>query len=334
MTMPTPSSPKNISAKQAGSIAKRSPAQRRLDDALLEAAKEDSATVIDHWIKLGANPQAANRHGNTALMVAVRNQNWGAIDVLLPTGDGKRSNKWNETALISGVGNGESNLFARMIDLLLPISDPSHANKWGDTALFVAARSGEPEAIAKLLAVSEPKPVLASGVTLLMAGDPHFGETEEKRQECLRLLLGASDVAAEDNQGLTALMHAVSWRTHGEELFAMLLPHCDPAQVNSKGKTAFDVAMKSREWWAVEALAEHASAESLRKALRKLTPNATPVAYARAEAAGLALSVEKAQSRRGRKSGSKPSAEMLSNGQKPPGTVGESENKRRKPRAL
>jgi len=281
--------------------------QIELDEALLLAAKNGAKEQVLGLMALGANPQAANRHGNTALMVAARNQNWEAIDALLPTGDGKRTNRWNETALIIGVGNGSPDSFGRMVDLLLPISDPSHADRQKDTALFIAARNGALEAIEKLLAASaDPKPKNADGTTLLMLREiPFFGADEDgqkREREWLRLVLKGSDVNAEDAVGHTALMRAVWWNAHGDQFLKMLLPHCDPAHLNSQGKTALDVAAEGKEWWAVEELAKHMPSAAFCKALPHLDKEQTPVAYARAyaqtEANELSASVEKTQKAR------------------------------------
>jgi len=130
--------------------------------ALHWAARLDAAAVVDVLIKAGARPNTANRYGVTALSLAAANGSGGIIDRLLTAG-----------------------------------ADANTATADGETVLMTAARSGSVDGVAHLLARGSNVRATEKrrGTNALMWA------AEEDHAEVVRLLLAAGAKVDERSRG-------------------------------------------------------------------------------------------------------------------------------------
>lgn len=120
--------------------------------ALIQAARKGHANVVIDLVKAGANVNHSDEHGNTALMLAIRENNLNLVQILLKTPGININYADNDgnTALITALqsivytyieGNKKGyNLCLdsqKIVELLLqtPGINPHHVNKNGDTAI-------------------------------------------------------------------------------------------------------------------------------------------------------------------------------------------------------
>lgn len=119
------------------------------DAALLFAAKYTSPNFLQFFIRLGADLEARDNNGRTALMQAVINGNLNTLNALIQAGANleMRDNN-NLTALMHAASNG--NLYT-LIPLLQAGSNVNAQNHDGVTVLMLAASSGNLEIVNTLI---------------------------------------------------------------------------------------------------------------------------------------------------------------------------------------
>ena len=176
------------------------PALAAMPDAeFLKLCEQGSPAAVAQALKDGANPNAADKDGETALMLAVTSARWR---------------------------NAES------VRLLLEAgADVNFANRWGETALLQAA-DGNAESVRLLLQFgANVNATSKSGATALL-------RAAKGNAESVRLLLEAgAAVNAADTQGETALMRAAKGGNPGA-VTALLQAGADANAMDSKGYTA------------------------------------------------------------------------------------------------
>ena len=148
------------------------------DGAFLELAGKAYATAVAKALREGANPNARDKYGTTALMRATKVGNVGSVAALLQAGaDVNAQDEWGKTVLMGALMDNtgwQDN--ADVVGLLLASgANVNAATKDGETALMHAARYGNAKSIRALLAAG-------------------------------------ADVKAADKDGSTALMHAAENR--------------------------------------------------------------------------------------------------------------------------
>jgi ankyrin repeat protein len=184
---------------------------------LIRAAWEGDADKVEALLKTGADVNASNREGMTALMAAT----WGKTgrgDVriakaLIANGANvNAANVHGRTALMEVAGNGNSEFVLLLLDAG---ADVNAQLRGGGTALHEASVNGHTDIVRALLAQgARPNVANAQGQPPLMLACVCAGprKTCPWRPDIVRLLIAArADVNTRDARGETAL----SWATGG-----------------------------------------------------------------------------------------------------------------------
>jgi len=235
---------------------------------VIEAAISNSTSRIDLLIKSGANPNATDETGCSALIYAARDGNLAAVRTLLAQKASLNlKDKEGKTALFYAIlraqhtvvqfllskgadinctdVNGLSPLyFASMIGNTVAIDrlieagvDPNLPTLAGLTALHLAAIAGQIEALKVLLEKGAYLGAVAeSGMTVLMAA------AQEGRTDLVTFLVEeVDDIDEQDGTGDTALIYAVQ-DGHMKAVRVLIDAGADPMLENDDGMTAIDTA--------------------------------------------------------------------------------------------
>jgi uncharacterized protein len=162
----------------------------------VNAAQPDGMTAL-HWavyhddvatatllIKAGADVKAANRYGVTSLWLACTNGNTDIVELLLKAGaDPNTTLRGGETALMTAARTGK---LGPVKALLARGADVNAKDRKGQTALMWAAADGHADVVSTLVAAkAEFKSALPSGFTPLLFA------AREGRIDVVRVLLKA-----------------------------------------------------------------------------------------------------------------------------------------------
>ena len=216
-----------LSRQAAGQAAPGS-----LDDQLIQAARNGDTTAVQQLLDKGANIEAKNSKGSTALYIAAANGKTDAVKLLLSNRANIEAQDytgntvliaaayWGEdavvkllldkganveakthvgaTALIQASINGQSEVVKLLLEKGANIEDKT---KYGDTALILAAYNGKPEVVKLLLDRGANVDVEGKyGATALIQA------SFNGRPEVVRLLLDkGANTEIKDKSGHTAL---------------------------------------------------------------------------------------------------------------------------------
>lgn len=174
----------------------------------LAAATGSSELLIALGARDPAVCAAADRYGDTPLIIAARRGQRSAVEILLPASDPLAANHDGETALMA-CSYGQ-------LPLLLPVSDPLALDSNGDSALMLAAWERSPAHIRALIPVSQPNIQNRRGATALhwAIGSHNHGVWPD--------LAAVTDLTLRDKAGRTPLMMPEITRSTAP--FACLLP--------------------------------------------------------------------------------------------------------------
>lgn len=249
------------------------------DEKLLFAAvkKGDTATIRELFAQ-GVNPDAADKDGQTALMLAAEKNLLPVVEALMEHGAAvNAANRKGRTALRYAVTSEDK--IAVLDTLLAHGADIHAADKDGQTPLFHAVHWGNLPAVRRLVASGAQinardtagwTPIIhacAAGTgrgqeyartmpaALMDAGaDIHLADNngmtalmyaaQNGRADTLQLLLEkGAQVNAADDFGMTALLYAAQSSCFGAENVPLLLQHgADARAVNHEGETALRFA--------------------------------------------------------------------------------------------
>ncbi len=184
---------------------------------LMLAARDGDTKKVESLLKTGADVNAKNREGTTALMAATWGKTGrgdvGIAKALIARGANvNATNVYGRTALMDVAGNGN----VEFVSLLLSAgADVNIQTQDGGTALHEATPNGHIE-IVRMLLTKGAKPNTANrrGQTPLMLACNCAGprKTCPWRSDMVRLLIAAgADVNNKDTHGETAL----NWATGG-----------------------------------------------------------------------------------------------------------------------
>lgn len=245
---------------------------------LFAAVKKGDTAAMLGWFAQGVSPDAADKEGLTALMLAAEKNVLPAVQRLIEHGATvNAADRKGRTALRYAVSNADK---IAVLDCLLAHGADVHAaDKDGQTPLFHAVAWGNLAAVQRLLAAgahinardaagwtpliaacaagtgrgqeyarSVPAALLKAGADIHLAD--HNGMTalmyaaQNGRAATLQLLLEAgAEVNAADAFGMTALMYAAQSSCFGAENVPLLLQHgADARAVNLEGETALRFA--------------------------------------------------------------------------------------------
>jgi ankyrin repeat protein len=171
---------------------------------LIEGVRSGDPVAVNAELDRGADVNAAESDGTTALHWAAQIDDVQMLELLLEAGAAvDATNRFNVTPLELAANNGNAAAIERLIQAG---ADPNHASREGQTPLMTAAANGGVAAIEALLAHGAEVDAAESyrGQTALMwaAGE---GNVEAVRA----LLAGGADVTAKSKAGFTPLLFAV-----------------------------------------------------------------------------------------------------------------------------
>lgn len=107
--------------------------------------RQDATEIVRCLLKNGANPNAANNVGRSALMLATFGQPRAAVEALLRAGASVNArDKRGNTALMAAADYGNAEAVKA---LLADRADATLRNSEGDTALSIASREGHTEIV-------------------------------------------------------------------------------------------------------------------------------------------------------------------------------------------
>ena len=199
--------------------------------ALVSAVQNGNIHLIPDLIRLGADLNAIDVNGDTALNHAAQFNQPAAMKLLLEAGaDTGIQDKWKQTPLISAAGDKHNRAAVRL--LLQYGADTEIATPHGGTPLNYAAGWGDLPIIQALLekGANPECAAVSDGST------PLISSCRNQHVQAARALLKAgARIDARDKLGRTAL-HAALLATPNRPLIALLLAHgADPFALDSEG---------------------------------------------------------------------------------------------------
>jgi ankyrin repeat protein len=189
-----------------------------LDRQLLQAADDRDIGSVQRLLKSGANIEAKNRQGSTALIIAAASGNTVMVKFLLENGANvAASDNYHETALIQAARVGAA-------DSVVALLGASSGVKEKNEALFAATEAGGPVVV--ISEDAEAKPNKQDGRAATEAPEPPWVST-------VRVLLDSgADLEARDEDGETPLIRAASYGQ--TDIFRLLLQR--GANLNARDK--------------------------------------------------------------------------------------------------
>ena len=217
----------------------------------LEYSMTDNAKYL---LKAGADIQAENKHGKTALMTAVFSQNMELIKTLLKAGapvDQKA--KDGNTALVAMIGMGqerEKEKIAIMKILLDAGANINEPNKEGDTALHECIKSKWYVEMLKFLVSKNPDSSIKNAKGKTALDQAIINENMEATKILLKI---EKDINRLDSYGSTMLHSAILNEKY--ELVKLLLEAgADKAAKDKWGKSAVEFAERQGNQRMIELL--------------------------------------------------------------------------------
>ena len=222
------------------------------DSPLIYACAGGHTATVAALLLAGADVDAKTKRGTTALIYAIQVRSESVVRLLLRGGaDVNARDKDGDTALHIAAEKAGHDSMVRL--LIANGADVNARDKSGETALFKAASCLRESNLRALIAANgKVNDINDTGVTPLMQVtdlsyhrlDAHPGA----HPEVLRLLLASgADVNAQDNDGMTALMHFVNDEHHDPETmytFDMLLAQNGGSlDVNAKANSGMTALM-------------------------------------------------------------------------------------------
>jgi uncharacterized protein len=187
--------------------------------ALVRAASLGDADEVGRLLDAGADPNAADESGRTAVTHAAYGAHAAVVRLLVDAGaDLDLQDDTRANALLS---TGETGFVDVLEEVLRGDPDLTRTNRFGGTALIPAADRGHVETVRRLLATEiDVDHVNDLGWTALLEA-VLLGDGGAAHTEIVRLLVDAgADVAIGDSEGTTPLEHA---RASGyDEIVAIL----------------------------------------------------------------------------------------------------------------
>jgi ankyrin repeat protein len=195
------------------------PPPRQPDRALLDAAASGDPDRLSLALRAGADIEARDADGRTALLLAATFDRLAVARILVALGadpdalDDRHDTPW----LVTGVTGSVA-----MLELLLPANpDLTIRNRFGGTSLIPASERGHVDYVRRVVSTPiEVNHVNDLGWTALLEA-VILGDGSSAYQDIVRILLDAgADPAIGDQDGVTALEHA---RQRGQVQVARIL---------------------------------------------------------------------------------------------------------------
>lgn len=179
-----------------------------LDEQLLKAAEIKDTEGIVKFLQEGANVQAQDQRGRTALMIATYNHDTASAQELIEAGAdvNLQDDMLNSPFLYAGAEG-----YLDILKLTIQAgADPSITNRYGGTALIPASEHGYVEVVRELLTQTsvDVNHVNRLGWTALLEAII-LNDGNKRQQETIELLIHhGADVNLADGDGISPLRHA------------------------------------------------------------------------------------------------------------------------------
>jgi ankyrin repeat protein len=205
--------------------------------ALIDAAERADIAAVRVMLDEGADVNARQADGSTALHAAVLENQAALVDLLLAAGaDASAATRYNVTPLAIAASNGNAEIVAALVEAG---ADPNETSREGQTALMTAALNGRTEAIRYLIEngadVDAREPFRGQTALMWAAAEGNTG--------ALRVLAAAgADIHARSSGGFTALLFAVR-ENRIDAADGLLDLGANVEDVAPDGTTALNIAM-------------------------------------------------------------------------------------------
>ena len=171
---------------------------------LIEAVKQEDVEAVRALLKQGANVNATERDGSSALHWAAQRNNLRLVNLLLDAGaNSNAASRYHVSPLYLAALNGSAGIIERLLDAGV---DPNSTAHEGQTALMTAALTGKAEAVRLLVTrgarVDDREPY--RGQTALM-----WAASEGNAVAAELLIEAGADIRATSSGGFTPLLFAV-----------------------------------------------------------------------------------------------------------------------------
>lgn len=233
-----------------------------LDVCLLWACAHGEGDLVSEFLRLGANAEAQDSEGFSALHLAAENCDAEAISVLISsgaqiTGPTIWDNKRELTPLMLAARSGKISTVKALIHADADVN--TGLNSGLEVALHYAVRSRSVECVELLLESG----AAVNPLTLYSETPLHIAVCEHY-EELVEILLGAgADVRASRGTSKMASLHLAAHEGHDKIVKLLLDAGANPKQTNSRGQAALHLAARSQ------------SADTVQELLkRKADPNA------------------------------------------------------------
>lgn len=183
---------------------------------LIDAARNNNVERIKALIAEGADVDAADENGRTALLIATHRNSIDAAAVLIGAGaDVNRKDDIEDSPFLYAGAEGRLEILRLM---LKAGADLASTNRYGGTALIPAAHHGHVETVRELLRTKiDIDHINKLGWTALLEA-VILGDGSSTYVEIVRLLVDAgADMTIADRDGVTPLAHAVARRQDAVE---------------------------------------------------------------------------------------------------------------------
>ncbi|MGQ8875445.1 ankyrin repeat domain-containing protein [Paenibacillus sp. TSA_86.1] len=190
------------------SVSKEGSRMASLNQQLLSAAEAKDTEDIEKLLQEGAEVQAQDQSGRTALMIATYNQDTASVQKLIEAGAdvNQQDDMLNSPFLYAGAEG-----YLDILKLTIQAgADPSITNRYGGTALIPASEHGYVDVVRELLTNTtvDVNHVNKLGWTALLEAII-LNDGNERQQETIQLLIHhGADVNLADGDGVTPLQHA------------------------------------------------------------------------------------------------------------------------------
>jgi ankyrin repeat protein len=224
---------------------------------LIEAVKRHDRPAVNSLLDGGADVNAAQGDGATALHFAAEADDLALIEALLDAGaSATAANRFNVTPLDLAAGNGDRAAIER---LLAAGANVNATSREGQTPLMTAARTGKLDAVEALLAHGATVDATEAwrGQTALMwaAGEGHLDVVTA-------LIKAGANVNAKSKAGSTPLLFAV--KNAQNETLRYLLDHGARANdIAPDGTSALNVAVVNAFYETASVLLDHGADPNL-----------------------------------------------------------------------